>query len=168
MDMFLLDAFRSHIVFRLTLLSTLVSILGCGGTDSQPNYADLGIVEISGTIRLDGNPLANAYVQFENEDRTFSYADADSQGRYRLRFDSNTYGTIPGKKIVRIRMGSTNPEESGADSEVPEAKPSSVAASPIKIPECYNRKSVLTKEVTSTESNVDFDLKSDGLPPGAP
>lgn len=153
---------------RLLLVVTLGSILGCGGTGGKPNYADLGLVEISGTIRLDGTPLANAFVQFEDEDGTFCYSDVDSQGRYRLRFDSDTYGTIPGKKIVRIRMGQSSSEGSSADSEDTDSGPTSATAPSIKIPACYNQQSVLTKQVTTAESNVDFDLKSDGVTGNTP
>jgi hypothetical protein len=168
MWMALLDSMRFKLALRAMVILSLIFAIGCGGNGSQPSYADLGLVEISGTIRLDGTPLANAYVQFEDEDGSFSYSDADSQGRYRLRFDSKTYGTVPGKKVVRVRMGTLNAEEAATDSEDPDAKPASMASSPIKIPACYNQQSILVKQVTGAESNVDFDLKSEGVARIAP
>ena len=127
---------------------------GCGGSPSA-DYASLGLVDISGTVTLDGQPLANAAVQFIDTDETFCTGITDSSGRYTLMLDSRKSGIIPGDKTVRIT--SRVPAEEGAAEEDPDAKPTETE----KVPACYNSNSKLQVKVTQSDSAMDFDLKSD-------
>lgn len=132
-------------------LATVLSVFaaaGCGGA-REPAYAALGLIEVTGTVKMDGQPLPDAEIAFENpEDKTFSFGKTDASGAYRLMFNSEKSGCTPGKKIVRITpyMGSE------AD---PDAVPSDV-----KIPAKYNSKSELTAEVDASRRSFDFDLQS--------
>ncbi len=71
----------------LALLTvTLVAGGGCGGATAPTER----LVPVSGTITLDGKPLAGATIMFwpdsakGNQTTSQPYAEADSQGRYQL------------------------------------------------------------------------------------
>jgi hypothetical protein len=133
---------------RAFLMTAACFTLGCGGAKSS-NYASLGLVEVSGKVTMDGAPLPNVKVAFENpETKTFSVGKTDDAGAFKLMFNSEKSGCTPGKKIVRITpyMGS----ESDA-----EAVPSDA-----KIPPKYGRISQLSAEVDSSKRNFDFALTS--------
>ena len=133
---------------RAILLTATCFWLGCGGAKT-PAYASLGLVEVSGKVTLDGAPLPNASVAFENpETKTFSVGKTDDAGAYKLMFNSEKSGCTPGKKIVRITpyMGS----ESDAE----------VVPSDAKIPTRYGRNSELVAEVDSSRRSFDFALTS--------
>jgi hypothetical protein len=135
-------------MYRIFFLTSACLSLGCGGAKS-PNYASLGLVEVSGKVTLDGTPLPNASVAFENpDDKTFSVGKTDDAGVYKLMFNSDKSGCTPGKKIVRITpyMGSES------DAETP--------PSDAKIPAKYGRNSELSAEVDSSKRSFDFALTS--------
>jgi hypothetical protein len=128
----------------------LLLLCGCGGARSA-DYSDLGLVEVSGRVTLDDIPLANARVEFESPDQTCSYAVTDANGEYRMMFNSEQPGCLPGEKTVRIRMSS--PE----NAEDPDAED----ASPIWIPPRYNSDSTLRADVSADNRTFDFDLSSE-------
>jgi hypothetical protein len=133
---------------RILLVAGAVAFIGCGG-QRQPQYAALGLVEVTGTVKLDGEPLGGVMIEFENpEDKTFSYAKTNANGGYKLMFNSEKSGCTPGKKIVRVkpyREPDSDPVDIPIDS---------------KIPDKYNRKSELTAEVDASHRSFDFDLTS--------
>jgi hypothetical protein len=132
---------------RIWILAAAAAV-GCS-SERQPEYASLGLVEVSGKVTMDGAPLPNAKVAFENpEDKTYSVGKTDDAGVYTLMFNSDKSGCTPGKKIVRISP------YTGSESD-PDAEPSGV-----KIPTRYNRKSELTAEVDAGNRTFDFELKS--------
>ena len=50
---------------------------------SSPNYASLGLVKVSGTLKLDGAPLSNVELRFENpETSIYSYGTTNDSGRF--------------------------------------------------------------------------------------
>jgi hypothetical protein len=133
---------------RLILVGSAVAFVGCD-SQRQPQYASLGLVEVSGTVKLDGEPLADAMVAFENpEDKTFSFAKTNAAGGYKLKFNSEKSGCTPGKKIVRI-----------TPYREPDADPVEVL-SDAKIPALYGRNSKLTAEVDANNRTFDFDLEA--------
>ena len=75
---------------------------GCGSS-LTPDYGKLDLVNVSGSITLDGQPLPEAIVVFESNDATFSYGRTDDSGNYTLMLNSEKSGVMPGPKIVRIR-----------------------------------------------------------------
>ena len=44
------------------------------------DYSKLGLVDVSGRVTLDGDPLAGATVLFEADDQTYSYGRTDASG----------------------------------------------------------------------------------------
>ena len=133
---------------------------GCGGGPSA-DYHKLGLVDVSGTVTLDGSPLEGAVVMFESADGTFCYGTTDSAGKYVLKLNSEKTGVVPGDKTVRISTtASTGEEEGSAGEEVdPDAKPSGPKEE--KVPDCYNKNSYLKVTVAGSDAAFNFDLKSD-------
>src|SRR4029079_1790179 len=87
---------------RLTIVCVVTATFGCD-SGRRPHYASLGLVEVSGTIKLDGEPLPDVMVAFENpEDKTFSFGKTNAAGAYKLMFNSEKSGCTQGKKVVHV------------------------------------------------------------------
>jgi hypothetical protein len=121
---------------------------GCGRSSG---YAELGLVEVTGTVALDGKPLPNAKVSFEGDDKRSATGTTDAAGNYALMYDSQTRGTTPGKKTVRITVADVG--EGGGAAE-------GVAAAKEPVPPRYNRQSELKADVSASNKTFNFDLKS--------
>jgi hypothetical protein len=132
----------------LVLLAPLVA--GCAQGRSA-DYGQLDLIDVSGRITLDGVPLNNARVEFENEDLTTSYGVTNRLGEYRLMFNSEQSGCLPGRKTVRIRMNA-----SAAELEDPDA----VVTEGVMIPAAYNNQSKLSATVTPTDREFHFELET--------
>ena len=139
-----------------SLLATLLlgCMFGCGGPPTA-DYASLGLVDIEGTVTLDGKPLPNASIRFVDTDETYCTGVTDSVGRYKMMLDSRKSGVIPGDKTVVISSLVPAGEGSGASEEDPDAKPKAAD----KVPDCYNKNSILKIKVSASDSAMDFDLK---------
>ena len=134
---------------RLIAVSLLtVGCMGCG----SDAYAQLGLIEVSGIVLLDGKPLPNAKVSFEGEDKRQAIGVADSAGRYRLMYDSRTAGVTPGRKTVRITTADVGLEGDGLAEGASLPKET--------IPSRYNVNSELKADVTDASRTFDFSLKS--------
>ena len=136
----------------------MLPTLGCSN-GPQADYGKLGLLEVSGTVTLDGENIAGAAVYMINEaDATYSFGVTDASGKYKMMLNSEKSGVLPGEKLVEISTV-RNPlgEAAGGEDEDPDAKPSKTE----KIPACYNSKSSLKIEVTSQNRTFNFDLKSD-------
>ncbi|MDR3197079.1 MAG: carboxypeptidase-like regulatory domain-containing protein [Planctomycetaceae bacterium] len=126
---------------------------GCGNAYTG-RYNDLGLVEVKGTVTLDGQPLPDAQVRFEHDgDKTYSYGVTNARGEYQLLFDSRKAGVLPGSKTVRIWT-----TRKGLDSEQLTQENDTAQE---QIPARYNQESTLTVTVETGKSQTfDFDLKS--------
>jgi hypothetical protein len=156
----LLEHSRSSILF-VVLVCFATGVSGCS-SGSVPNYTDLGLVQVSGIITIDGAPLANTKVRFVTpEDATFSHGVTDASGRYALMFDSETAGVIPGRKRVVFLSGNRSGDES-SDGDNDQSTPSTGSQiASVAIPECYGNNSKIEVEVTQSDSSFNIDLKSD-------
>ena len=144
-------------------VSVTLAVAGCGsGLDAD--YSQIGLVPVSGTVTLDGKPLAGAVVFFEASDSTRSYATTDAEGRYRMQFNSEVEGVPPGPKTVRIstsaRTGEDEDEASEELEEDPDAQPTA-SQSDEKVPDCYHKNSKLQVTIDDSRTQYDFDLRSD-------
>lgn len=125
------------------VLLGLSTLSGCGG---NPNLG-----QVTGTIKLDGEPLPDAMVVFiPGSGGTTSYGKSDASGNYKMMFNDNEAGSWIGTNKVEIRTGDVLPDNSGV---IPE-----------KVPNVYNSRSTLTADVVSGKNTIDFDLKSDASP----
>lgn len=111
---------------------------GCGSS-SGPKIPELG--QVTGVVKLDGQPVKNALVTFVPENVRPATARTDDQGRYELTFNDKLKGTAVGMNTVRISAR----DESGSKGNME------------TIPEKYNAKTTLKKEVKAGKNEINFD-----------
>lgn len=154
--------------FALTLL---VLSTGCN-SERRADYSQLGLVHPTGLVTLDGQPLPNAVITFEDpQTGAFSYGLTNASGEYSgLRVDSRAAGVIPGEKRVRISttrriLGLNSEEEGSVDEEPkrgkspdPDARPSDTGKE--LVPDKYNQKSELVVTVDEQQLVHNFELVS--------
>lgn len=102
------------------------------------------IAPVTGTLTLDGQPLAEANISFEARDGSGMYLGrTDTEGKYFLTDQrAGDRGASLGEHRVRVEK----PTEPGG---------------PDTLPERYTRGLELTATVTPGENTIDFDLKSE-------
>jgi hypothetical protein len=166
--------------FTFIVLATVL-LAGCGGISTD--YHKLDLANVSGTVRLDGEPLPNAHIMFQSQDGTFSTGKTDESGNYELMFDSNKAGVLTGDKLVRIRrkrswsgfparpLSETVVEEIEVDDQGNPISSDgddsgSASSSGSELPDVYHINSHIRATVESGSQTIDFDLKSDGSTTG--
>jgi hypothetical protein len=124
-----------HLACAITVLTSL----GC----SRSHQPSLGLV--SGTVSLDGVPLANAIVRFTpaGPGRT-SEGISDADGHYRLVY----LRAIPGANIDQHTVRITTASEENGGREV--------------LPPRYQSRTELKARVVSGVNDLDFALRSQG------
>jgi hypothetical protein len=141
-------------------LSAVLLLAGCG-TAPSAGYDSIELLDVSGTVTLDGQPLPNAVVTFEAEDGQFSYGLTDSSGHYRLQLDSEMDGVRPGTKTVRIsttrKILGLNSDEEGGDAPTDEANDEPAGE---RVPAKFNSESTLVADVSPSQTTFDFELQS--------
>jgi hypothetical protein len=157
--------FYQPVAFSVLLLFTCcmtMFALGCSST-SSPDYSELGLVELSGRVLLDGQAMPNVEVRLVTaEDGIYSYGVSDDNGRYSLMFDSRTRGIIPGKKQVVVVNASAKAEGGSMEEEEgEETEGASKKKGGSRIPKCYGRDSKYIVEVVGTSNAFDIELKAD-------
>ncbi len=134
---------RSHSL-ALGLLTTVL-LAGCGSSG-------VSLSTVEGVVLLDGQPLPNAIVEFQPDDRTGkvrpSIGETGADGKYRLRYSKDQHGAVVGKHKVLITTFS--PSGDGTFKE--------------RVPAAYNTSTTLIREVERTSNWVDFDLQSNASP----
>lgn len=152
--------------FRQRYILAAGFVLILVGCPSQPSadYSKLKVIRATGTVRLDGKPLPNAVVMFEDvKDATVAVGLTDTAGRYVLQIDSRKKGVTPGKKRVLISTATRIPGlNAGFDGEGgdEEGEASPRGGPQELVPDRYNRGSQLFVEVTPDREVYDFDLSS--------
>ncbi|EAQ80727.1 hypothetical protein DSM3645_11941 [Blastopirellula marina DSM 3645] len=121
-------------------------LLGCGPR------GDKEIVEVEGTITLDGQPLPGATVLFVPGKSRPSGGRTDENGHYELHYTDRQKGARIGLNRVQITTAQ-------GPSETADGQP--IAAIAERIPAQYNAASTLQFNVSGDQANVaDFDLSS--------
>ena len=134
---------RIHFQVLVLLVAFAFGTCGCG------ERADLG--SVTGTIKLDGEPLENAMVEFVPQGTgSTSYGRTDSSGAYKMMFTRDTAGASPGDNLVKISTGDVAMQD-GKEVAIPEV-----------VPAKYNRQSELVRTVELGKNVFDFDLESEG------
>jgi hypothetical protein len=106
------------------------------------------LASVRGTVTLDGQPLADAFVVFApTKAGTTSYGKTDAAGRYEMLFKDKEPGAWIGENLVRISTGDLGSGGKAGPRE--------------RVPVVYNQKTTLKREVRPGENTFDFDLKSD-------
>lgn len=132
----------------LKILAALALVLsvGCGRVPDNLGH-------VSGTVTLDGQPLANATVVFSPTTAgSQSIAVTDANGEYSLLYASKIRGAEPGEH--RVAVSTFTPGDS--DGDPPVAK---VAE---RVPYKYNLRSELSTTVSHGNNTVNLDLTTDG------
>lgn len=158
--------------YGLVIAGVLGSGWGCTGGSKAPQIPVYkgDTVPVSGTVTLDGQPLADALVTFVFDGQappnfTGSGGRTDSMGKYVVR-SGGKEGTPPGRyKVVISRLATPdgapfreNPEQ-GLDLE--QARLSGMVKE--SVPPKYSdpEKTILSVEITANQKDpVNFDLKS--------
>lgn len=149
-----------------TLCFSLLMLAGCS-TKPQMDYSKADLVEVTGKVTLDGQPLSFAVISFDSPDGQFSFGMTDQDGTYRLQFDSVMTGCTKGPKVVQIsttrKILGLNVADEGADEEGEggEEGEDGPQSGPEKVPECYNKESKLAVTVSDSDTTFDFALNSD-------
>jgi len=157
-------------MLMLCVVACTALLHGC--SSQKTDYEQLGLVDVTGTVSVDGEPIDGAVITFEDaETGSQSYGLTDTSGSYRLWFNSEKHGIMQGEKKVMVSttkkvLGLNADEEGGeSDPEGGEGEEGANASAPDqeKIPEAYTGKnSALHVWVDLSSTTIDFDLKSDG------
>lgn len=94
----------------ILLLFFLLALVGCGG-GAPADMPELG--EVSGVIKVDGEPQANILVSFQPEQGRPSMGVTDENGEYTLKYTQAESGAKVGKNLVTI--STKPPEESSTE-----------------------------------------------------
>jgi hypothetical protein len=130
----------------ITLVCLLAGAAGCGGNA-------LGLVEVNGTVTLDGTPLSDADVIFQPVDGRPSIGRTDSDGYYELNYMDDKQGALPGTHQVRITTY--------IERDLDHSDPAIQEGRPERLPAIYNRQTTLSADLKPDQSNtVDFALQS--------
>lgn len=126
-------------LFALLPLTAL--LIGCG-------VSEIPLSHVEGVVLLDGQPLPNAIVEFQPDDRSGklrpSIGETGPDGKYKLRHTKHKQGAVRGRHKVMITTFS--PSGDGRFKE--------------RVPAIYNSGSTLTREVQASTNWHDFDLQS--------
>jgi len=120
---------------------------GCGGRSD--------IATVTGTVTLEGQPLANARIVFQPMGSgSASYGRTDAEGKYELQYGEDIMGATIGSHRVTISTFSAgDPDADPPDAITPELVPSK-----------YNAETELHVEVSRGENTLNFDLEPGPLP----
>lgn len=175
------DPMSSRVLFgtgRLVSVAGLgLMLTGCSGP-GDADYAKLNLVDITGTVMVDGVPVEGVEVRFEDNPFQYSFGVTDSSGSYKMMLNNRKSGVTPGSKKVRFvpKSGGSEAAASDAASAIPQEGDDGEAretadgevieiakdgAGSGKVPACYNSEPKISVEVSKSTTKFDFDLKSD-------
>jgi len=128
--------------FVVLALTASLAIAGCGS--SGPELAG-----VSGTVKLDGSPLAEASVQFVPQTGRPSFGSTDANGYYELKFTESKTGAVPGEHTVRVSTHHRGDPDSGTKAQKE------------RIPAKYSGpKSELKKKVEPGSNTINIEISS--------
>ncbi len=131
--------------FAVAAAGLAAALAGCGSS------YDVG--KVSGTVTLDGEPLAGAVVTFSpTKGGAPSFGRTDASGKYTLQYTRDTAGAEIGEHSVSVSTHTSGDPD--ADPPLP--------ASPEKVPTKYNVDTQLTKTVEPGPNTIDVVLDSEG------
>jgi hypothetical protein len=129
-------------VALLAIISSF-TLSGC----SRPEGPTYELADVTGTVMMDGAPIAGVEVIFEPiGNGSLSFGTTDAKGQYQLHHNIGVEGCGLGEHRVRLnKMG-----EPGTPDDTKNLLPSR-----------YNEKSEFTANVKAGKNTFDFELKSD-------
>ena len=141
---------------RIGSVVVALAVLACMGCGEPKNKH--GRLPFSGTVTLDGQPLAGGYLIFEPKaGQPTQSGGMIHEGKFEVATDA---GAAPGLYSVAIFSGADPPPNNHAPG-TPEYESASMRTRGEQVPTKYNADTTLTAEVKSGEENVfTFDLLS--------
>jgi len=127
--------------FALTVVIGVCVIVGCSSRSSD--LPPLG--KVSGTITMDGTPVAGAEVTFVPGTGSPSVGMTDDEGQYTLAYLQDVLGAEIGKHTVQISKY---------------GEPGSLNDTENQLPAKYSQGSTLRADVKEGRNSFDFELKS--------
>ena len=132
---------------RIAFAGLILLVAGC---------SDNGRSEVSGTVKLNGRPIAEGAITFiPVEGNTGPGAGAEIRdGKYFIARDK---GVMPGKNRVELRAF----RETGRKVQDPTGKPGMMTFERAMVfPPEYNDKSTLVRDVKPGSDTIDFDISA--------
>jgi hypothetical protein len=125
-------------------IAILYSVIGVGCGSSGPELA-----RVSGTVKMDGAPLKDAFVTFTPEQAGRpSFGGTNADGYYDLVYTDTKKGALPGQHTVKVSTyQGANPE-------------AGTKAQPERVPAKYNTKSELKRKVEPGSNTIDIEISS--------
>lgn len=159
---------QSQYASLLTITGAILLIAGCA--DGGP-----ALGTVSGTVTLDGKPLANAIVSFVPEaGGRPSVGTTDEQGNYQLGYIDRLGALIGNHKVsITSVVQSDDLDFSEIRSDDPRyeemalTRKSDYDNAVVKepLPAAYNKQSTIVREVERGKNVIDFALNSEGTLP---
>ena len=136
---------KSAALPAVMVVAVVASVSGCRNDDVE-------LVEVTGNVTLDGEPLPEATVRFlpivtGDEPARPSSAVTNDEGEFALGYSTTKQGARLGNYRVYISTF-RNPEPG-------------LPGKPETVPLCYNKETTLTEEVTPEQHEFTFNLESD-------
>lgn len=104
----------------LAFIFPLCVLLSTAGCDHGP-----AVAPVTGTVTQDGQPLAQAMIQFQPDKGAPSYAETDENGEYEIRYQTDRLGALLGHHYVSVTTaGERDNPDTGTSYNVPEMVPS--------------------------------------------
>lgn len=144
--------FRYQWLFLFTLSLSALGWSGCRKSDQPP------LAAVTGQVKLDGSPLAGAFVKFSPDFGRSSRAVCDDNGNFELIYIRREEGAVIGNHKVIITTEFEIEEDladSGLSFDRQSRKPSRE-----KVPRKFNVESKLTRKVEPGNNVFNFDLSS--------
>ena len=119
----------------------VVALTGCEDT-GKVGY-------VSGTVKLDGTPLPDAFVTFQPRSGSPAMGVTDANGYYSLKLTADQTGVEVGEHQVSISTFWIDTADDGTKTRRAE-----------KVPAKYNEESELVQKVDPGSQTIDFELSS--------
>ena len=144
---------RSNCCFALPVVLAAC----CSGCNSEKLP---GLGTVTGTVTMDGKPVADAMISFESTTpgKSAALGKTDANGNYELYYSRGNKGAPVGENVVKITtFGETGDEDNRQIRKE-------------TVPTKYNVKSELKADVKRGANKIDFKLESGGevYQPGEP
>lgn len=144
---FLVSQKKSVFCSRCPQMLMVLLITGCGG-------ADVDLVDVNGTVTLNGEPLVGAGVIFQpvGGGRS-SFGRTDEYGRFDLLYVEGKSGALPGEHRVLVSTR-VEPDSDSSDSARQAGRPETV-------PKKFNAETTLRAELKpGSDADLKFNLSS--------
>jgi hypothetical protein len=143
-----------NLFYFLTIFTT-VFLIGCGGGGLATN-------KVTGTVTVDGEPLANASITFTPKTQGVGhpgYGTTDEKGVYLLQTSQGQAeaGTTPGDYLVAIRKSEVDPD---APPPAPGYPPVTRSVIPVRYAQTSTSGLVATVE-NKRSNEINFELTSE-------